>query len=279
MKMKYLGTGACEGIPSLYCTCFVCENARKKKGKELRTRTGFVLDEKLVIDFSPDAYSNMIKHDIRFGEIEHLLISHTHEDHYCPVDLAQRFIGGDASGIAKTLKIYGNEFVKKIFISQDYYVDRLVEENHVAFKLLRQNESVNIGEYIVTPFYTDHMRREDSFVYLIQKGDKAYLHLLDSPEPSEAVYRFLIDNNIRLNAVTLDCTYASWQTELYGHMNVWQNIRVKKKFEELGLATADTKFVCSHISHYSGVDTFERLSEITEANGLILAYDGMEIEF
>ncbi|MDY3723971.1 MAG: hypothetical protein SO003_01205 [Candidatus Borkfalkiaceae bacterium] len=34
MKIKYLGTGACEGIPSLYCKCFVCENARKKLGKE-----------------------------------------------------------------------------------------------------------------------------------------------------------------------------------------------------------------------------------------------------
>ena len=279
MKIKYLGTGACEGIPSLYCNCFVCKNARQKKGKELRTRSGFVLDDKIVIDFSPDSYTNMVKHDVDFGAIEHILISHTHEDHYCSMDLAQRYIREGMPGVAKTLTVYGNEYVKQCFLVEDYYNDVLLQKKYLAFQTLQKEQSVQIEEYTITPFYTDHVRREDSFVYLIQKGEKAYLHLLDSSEPNERVYKFLIDNQIKVNAVTMDCTFASLETEFYGHMNIWQNIRVKNKFEDLGLTQKDTKYICSHISHYSGVDTHERLSKIAEENGLILAYDGLTVEF
>ena len=30
MKIKFLGTGASEGIPDLFCRCAVCEKARKE---------------------------------------------------------------------------------------------------------------------------------------------------------------------------------------------------------------------------------------------------------
>ena len=31
MKIKYYGTAAAEGIPGLFCSCEICENARKKR--------------------------------------------------------------------------------------------------------------------------------------------------------------------------------------------------------------------------------------------------------
>ena len=35
MKIRYLGTGAAEGIPAVFCECSICKNARKVKGKEI----------------------------------------------------------------------------------------------------------------------------------------------------------------------------------------------------------------------------------------------------
>ena len=32
MKIKFLGTGAAEGIPSTFCNCKICEYARRFKG-------------------------------------------------------------------------------------------------------------------------------------------------------------------------------------------------------------------------------------------------------
>ena len=56
-KMKpfdrmFYGTGAAEGIPDPFCRCPVCENARKKGGKEIRHRTMFRVNEELCIEQS-----------------------------------------------------------------------------------------------------------------------------------------------------------------------------------------------------------------------------------
>ena len=51
MKLKYYGTAAAEGIPGLFCNCRVCQNALKKRGKEIKTRSQALLDGKILIDF------------------------------------------------------------------------------------------------------------------------------------------------------------------------------------------------------------------------------------
>ena len=66
--------------------------------------------------------------------------------------------------------------------------------------------------------------------------------------------------------------------EFYGHMNIWQNIKVKNTLEKMGAADENTKFMCTHISHFGGKDTHEYLGKIAADNGLILAYDGLEVE-
>lgn len=276
MKIKYLGTGACEGIPSLYCKCFVCENARKKLGKEIRTRTGFIFDEKIAIDFSPDSFYNMIRHGIDFARIEHLLISHSHEDHFYPDDIVLR-TPLHPEGVAPKLTLYGNDEVIKRF-----YSVRFINENtykYVETKTISCDHTYDIAGYSVTPFYTEHMPDENSMIFLIRKDNKAYLHLLDSAEPTDKVYEFLQKNGIVLNAVTFDCTFGSTKEEFYGHMNIRQNVRVRDKLKADGNLAENAPCVCSHVSHYNATDSHERLGKIAEENGLILAYDGMETEF
>ena len=51
MKIKYLGTGAAEGIPAIFCNCSICKNAKNMKGKEIRTRCQAIIDEEIIIDF------------------------------------------------------------------------------------------------------------------------------------------------------------------------------------------------------------------------------------
>ena len=58
MKIKLLGTAACEGIPAMYCNCGVCMNSRKLGGKNLRARTQTLINDDLLIDFNNDTYLN-----------------------------------------------------------------------------------------------------------------------------------------------------------------------------------------------------------------------------
>lgn len=277
MKILYLGTGACEGTPSMYCVCPVCEYARKRKGKELRTRTSFVIDDKLFIDFSPDTYTNTVKHNIVFGKIERLLISHCDADHFYADDLVMRFLNDNHQGIPQKLNIYGNEMVEKKFKSVPSYSNENLKFVNLVF--LEQNKTVLIDGYSVTPFYTKHLLNENCYVYLIQKNGKSYLHLVDSPIPEQKVFDFLVENNVKLDCVSMDCTFGSSLTEYGGHMTLLQNVKVKEKLTQLGVADKSTKFIATHISHYTGCDTYKSLKKLAKRYGITLSFDGMKVEF
>ena len=69
MKIKFIGTGGSEGTPAIFCRCEVCEYARTHQGKYVRTRAGLMIDDELLIDFSPDLYMNSIKFNIYLSKI------------------------------------------------------------------------------------------------------------------------------------------------------------------------------------------------------------------
>ena len=81
---------------------------------------------------------------------------------------------------------------------------------------------------------------------------------------------------VKLDALAMDCTYGLIQEEYGGHMNVNQNIRVKAKMEKLGLITEKTLCYATHIAHCGG--DVDELEAKANANGILVAYDGLEIE-
>ena len=82
MKIQYLGTAAAEGLPALFCDCETCRKAREIGGKEMRTRTQLVVNGKLLLDFPPDTYTHALNYSLKLGQIQHLLITHSHMDHF-----------------------------------------------------------------------------------------------------------------------------------------------------------------------------------------------------
>lgn len=53
MKIHFLGTAASEGIPNPFCRCEHCQQARIRKGKDLRTHSSAIIDDELLIDVAP----------------------------------------------------------------------------------------------------------------------------------------------------------------------------------------------------------------------------------
>ena len=90
MKLQYLGTAAAEGAPALFCRCEFCQYARKAGGREIRTRSGALLDDKIKLDFGPDSYKHMLDNGLDYSAIHSVLITHTHEDHFDIEDIALR---------------------------------------------------------------------------------------------------------------------------------------------------------------------------------------------
>ena len=278
MKLTFLGTAGCTGIPSMYCQCPVCEKARKVKGKEMRTRTGFLLDDKVAIDFSPDSYCNYTKNGILFGNVKHLLISHSHEDHFYPQDLVYRVTATRAEypDIEKKLNIYGNETVLRLFREVVFFREKVLET--VNLIEIARDQTFFMDDYKVTTFYAKHMLTEDSLAFLIERKGKAYLHLVDSPEPPQEYYDYFLKNNVKLDAVTGDSTYGTMEVEFGGHM-IRQNLRVKNKLTDLGILKKNAPYYLTHFSEYNRKDTHESLCAFAEPLGFTVAYDGLTVEF
>lgn len=52
MRFQYLGTAAAEGFPAIFCNCEYCQNARRLKGKNIRTRSQAIIDRETFVGFS-----------------------------------------------------------------------------------------------------------------------------------------------------------------------------------------------------------------------------------
>ncbi|MDE6677090.1 MAG: hypothetical protein K2K12_05210, partial [Clostridia bacterium] len=90
MKVTYLGTGAAEGIPALFCQCEYCRGVRARGGKEIRSRAQVLVDGELSIDFPPDAFYHGAAEGIDLSAVKYLLVTHSHMDHFYAQDFILR---------------------------------------------------------------------------------------------------------------------------------------------------------------------------------------------
>jgi phosphoribosyl 1,2-cyclic phosphate phosphodiesterase len=83
VKIKFIGTGSLEGIPSPLCDCSVCNLARENKKDNKRFRSSIFLEfedkSSLIIDCSPDFKEQLEKFNF---PVENIFITHGHFDHF-----------------------------------------------------------------------------------------------------------------------------------------------------------------------------------------------------
>ena len=114
MKIKFLGTAAAEGFPAVFCNCEYCNKARELGGKNIRTRSQSLIDDKILIDFPNDTYSHFLTNGIKGHEIEYLFITHPHQDHLSIDDLYMRQGAFAHNMKVPTLKIFGTKALFRI---------------------------------------------------------------------------------------------------------------------------------------------------------------------
>ena len=88
MRIRYLGTAAAEGFPAVFCNCAACKMARELG--ELRTRSQALIDETLLVDLPPETYYHTVRFGIDLSAVSHLLVTHSHTDHFYAQELVNR---------------------------------------------------------------------------------------------------------------------------------------------------------------------------------------------
>lgn len=275
MEIQYLGTAAAEGLPALFCGCDICRRARKAGGKERRTRTQSIIDEKILIDFPPDTYTHALDYSLELGQIEHLLVTHSHMDHFFPVELIHRHehFGHNAKGI---LHVYGNEAVEKAFYDA-VLIDRFRVhplDDAVRFIRLVPFSDFTADGYHIIPVPADHDKRETCFIYIIEKEGKYLLYGHDTGmNLSDEAWECILEHKYDL--ISLDATMGMKQTNGY-HMGLLDDIAFVKLLKEQGCIHEDTVKVVNHFSHNGGM-THEQLERFAGEHGMVAAYDGMKV--
>lgn len=281
MKIKFFGTAAAEGIPALFCECEICEKARKIKGKEIRTRSQSLIDDKILIDFPADTYHHILANDLPLHKIYNLIITHSHSDHLYPSELINRKTGFAALKDNSPFNVYA---VKSVIDEIKEKCDKvslsyMLENRELTLNEIKTFETFFAEDYEITPLKAIH-GTEEPVIYLIKKDNKSLLYAHDTNYFDESVWEYLSDNKIFLNCVSLDCTQANDEKMNYiGHMNLNDNIKVKERLIKMGCADESSLFICNHFSHNGSDSSYDVFSEIAMKSGFLTSYDGMTAEF
>ena len=275
MKIQYLGTAAAEGWPALFCKCDACEKARQLGGKDIRTRSQSIVDDQLLIDMPADTYFHALQYHIDFSSIENILITHSHEDHFYPLDMIIKAPPYAFGGEAKKLYVYGNDVIVKM-LKQSMELSGIDDiHNYIVPVEVKPFVPFDAGDYNVTPLLADHIPNENCYIYLIEKDGKRLLYAHDTGIFPKQTWDYM--KGIRFDAVSIDCTFVMGDNER-GHLGLPNVNEVKEELYRIGCADSQTKFMINHFSH-NGKITHEELTKNAEKIGCITAFDGMTVEF
>ena len=278
MRLRYLGTAAAEGCPALFCTCPLCAAARRDGGRDVRTRSQALVDGALLIDLPADTYHHALSApELDLPALRHLLVTHSHADHFYPMELGLR-CSGFAAQTPGTLTVYCNEAVARRWeeARQAGYGGFADLPERVRTRVLAPYETFDAGGYTVTALPADHKRGELCFIYAIERDGKRLLYANDTgTQLEQGVWDFL--RGRRFDLVSMDCTAMDRRVGRY-HMGLPDNDELRARLLELGAADGETRFVVTHFSHFGGLAHGE-LARRAAAHGFTAAWDGMAVDF
>ena len=282
MKLQFLGTGAAEGVPAIFCKCDVCQELRRRGEKEFHTRSQYLIDDELGIEFPPDAYYHALRFNVDLTKVKHLLITHSHMDHFYAHDFILRGYKY-TSERSLPLTIYGNAEVVKVFQECTRREMKDSVAPNYTIKEISPFQSFFIEDkYVVTPLLAQHSKEEEALLYLIEKGDKTYLHLTDTGRLPKATLDYLEKHcNTKgktVDFVTFDCTFLrATAGEVSRHMGLEDNKAMQEEFIRRKTVNEHTRYAITHYSH-NGTPLSENLEEMGKEYGYTPAFDGLCVE-
>ncbi len=269
MKLKFLGTAAAEGFPALFCNCKYCSEARRLGGKNIRTRSQALVNDDLLIDFPADTYHHFLMNGIEGDKIENLIVTHSHMDHCYPDDLEMRHPPYAHDMYFPTIGVYAAQGAYNKLTAKP--------RKNVNYNLLIPYETVKIGRYEVTPLPARHADGDGAVFYII-KGDSTLLYAHDTGYFFEEVFDFIEKSGYVFDAVTLDCTFVDLDDNYPNHMGIRNNRRVFERLAKIGAVTDKTVKIINHFSH-NGNPRHDRVEALVEGEGILVSFDGMEVQF
>ena len=271
MKLIVVGSGGMSIIPSSFCTCRICEEARQKGGRYERLGPSlYINDIKMLIDTPEDIAVACNRQGI--SEVKHLSISHADPDHVKGIRIVEK-IGYDFIAEKGTpIDFFAlSEVIQDInYMNRDclkYYADVLhcisvreashVQIDNISVDLINNNPDRNITFYV--------LREDEKKVVYACCNPKPFAHN-DLYYDADVFIISLVSDDGILNDGTLlkDAPFRDEIFTLKEIIAMKEHYRIKR-------------VIVTHIDEMWGKSYgyYEELEK--KLDGISFAYDGMEI--
>lgn len=269
MEIKFLGTGAAEGIPALFCNCVTCQNTRKLKGKNIRKRSSLLINNDLLIDMGPDLSISCTIHDVNLNSLKYILVTHCHFDHFYPENLEIRSERYQYNNFPD-LKLLGNSsvFYK---LNQMGYKDEELHINRIEAELYKK---YMFGEYVVEPIPANHAHEFGMALnYIVKFNNKSLLYATDTGIYEDSWIQHI--KNEFFDCIIIDGTNLFTNTST-NHLNLDGLKLMLKKLSNANTIDSHTIIICTHFSH-EGIPLHDKLQNKLHSYNIIAAFDGMTL--
>lgn len=247
MKFLFLGTGASAGVPVVGCKCDVCKGGDFKNNR-LRASGLLTCDNlKFLLDVSPDIRFVALKYDIT--HLNGVFLTHPHEDHIGGMnDLRSYSFLNQNKLIPLVLSETTNDVLNMRF---GYLLDRF---DRIVLTKKRGHLSVDGVDAIYFTY-----SQQNVLVNGFRFGKFAYL--TDIKDYDDSIF----DD---LDGVETLVLGAINESESRMHFSINEACAFKEKI------TSVKRCYLTHLSHEVDYETISK----TLPNGVLLAYDGLEID-
>jgi phosphoribosyl 1,2-cyclic phosphate phosphodiesterase len=263
--LTFLGTGAACGVPSFYCGCAACEEARRD-ARAARGCSGLLVAgahagaQRTLIDAPPELRGQLVREGV--DGIDHLLLTHEHFDHVGGIPQLEFYVRLKTK---EPLPVYaGAQTLASIERQFGFMADVLKPRVLEAFVTLYLD---GVG---YTPLPAAHGR--ETFGFLIETAHSRTAYFPDTgPLPQQA--RAYLEGLERLDTLIIDATFngANWMP--HEHHTIDEAAAL---IEVLGARRG----YLTHLSmHYDEPITLARLEERLRAFGgtVAVAHDGLRL--
>ena len=254
-----LGSGAGPGIPSFFCDCSECREARHNP-KISRTRSGALIRDghyQVLIDASPDIRQQLICQNITW--FDEVWLTHWHYDHFGGLGELEYYVRlNRKESIQLRLPPSAVESFKTAFPQ----LSDVVELRPWKF-----GETAVIGQLRLTPLPAEH--GIETAGILVESPSVKLAYFTDTaglPSSSEKQVK-------NADWLICDATFNGENWYPKAHMSVEQAIALGEKIEA-------KHTVLTHLSiHYAQVVTTSELQEkIAPYPAVAIGYDGMNVK-
>jgi len=233
-------------------------------------RAAYSIDGHVQIDLGPDALVQAWRFGIDYSRVDHLFITHSHQDHFLPGNLLFRQSGFSLLPEGSLLTIHGSEMAL-MALELSRIILPLAKAQYDVIEPFRP---VDLGDIRLTPVLADHAGGEVAAMYLVESEGGALLQGNDTGWFPDETWSFLAGRE--LSVVLLDCTYGL-KSGGSGHLGAPEVVQARSELLSIGALAPQGRVIATHLSHNGGALHHE-LVEYFAPHGIEVAYDGMVVE-